>query len=95
MCWILLLIRCLVQGLGPWWWPCGWFSARLRWSGGRDWPVGRWSVGRWSGRSACFGFVEGGFQPAPQAPVSVLTEVAILALLAVPIVDLPRIHQAA
>jgi hypothetical protein len=31
----------------------------------------------------CFGFIEGGFQPAPQARLSVLTEVAILALLAV------------
>jgi hypothetical protein len=47
------------------------------------------------GTVGVLGFVEGGFQPAPQAPVSVLTEVAILGLLAVLIVDLPRAHQAA
>jgi hypothetical protein len=60
-----------------------------------DWPVGRWSGSRSPGGSACFGFVEGGFQPAPQALLSVLTEVAIMALLAVPIVDRARAHQAA
>jgi hypothetical protein len=47
------------------------------------------------GTVGVLGFVEGGFQPAPQASVSVLTEVAILGLLAVLIVDLPRAHQAA
>ncbi|HEY6422876.1 MAG TPA: hypothetical protein VIY28_06435 [Pseudonocardiaceae bacterium] len=41
-----------------------------------------------------FGFVEGGFQPA-QALLSVLTEGAMLALLAVPIVERARAHQAA
>jgi hypothetical protein len=47
-------------------------------------------------RSArCFGFIEGGVQPAPQALLSVLTEVAILALVAVAIVDRARAHQTA
>ena len=39
----------------------------------------RWSGSYSPGRSACFGFVEGGFQPAPQALLSVLTEVAMWA----------------
>jgi hypothetical protein len=41
------------------------------------------------------GFVERGFQPASQALLSVLTEVAMLALLAVPIADRAGAHQAA
>jgi hypothetical protein len=52
-----------------------------------EWPVRRWSGSRSPGRWGCFGFVEGGVQPAPQALLSVLTEIAILALLAVAIVD--------
>ncbi|MGH3548017.1 MAG: hypothetical protein ACRDQU_07855 [Pseudonocardiaceae bacterium] len=34
-----------------------------------------------------FGFIEYGLQPAPQALISVLVEIATLALLAVPLVD--------
>lgn len=57
-------------------------------------PVRRWS-GRLSRAVGVLGFDEGGFQPAPQALLSVLTEGAMLALLAVPIVDRARAHQAA
>jgi hypothetical protein len=57
-------------------------------------PVGHWSGLRSPGPSACFGFGEGGLQPALRALLCVLAEVAILALLAVAIVDRARAHHA-
>ena len=57
--------------------------------------VGHWSGSRSPGPSACFGFGEGGLQPALRALLCVLAEVAILALLAVAIVDRARAHHAA
>jgi hypothetical protein len=66
--------------------------AMVRWPGLAVGAPVRFGLSRTVG---VLGFVERGFQPASQALLSVLTEVAMLALLAVPIADRARAHQAA
>lgn len=68
---------------------------RRGWGPDPDWPLRRRSGFGLSRTVGVLGLVARGFQPAPQALLSMPTQVTIRALIAVPIVDRARAHQAA